>query len=86
MILIYPSDIIKEKRYRAHGGIKLNSENNSTTSHMKFNIHRTFLLHHDFQYDPVEYKCNSDETHCFIDLYSVMLHETLYGFGIEVSF
>ncbi|CAF3335687.1 unnamed protein product [Rotaria sp. Silwood2] len=82
-LIIYPRQIIKEKRYRAHGGILLNHKNNSTTSTMKFNIHHTFLIHQDFQYDPVEYKCNSDETHCFMDLYAVMLHETLHGFGIE---
>ena len=83
-LLIYPRYIIKENRYRAHGGIILNHTNNSTRSHMKFNIHHTFLLHQDFQYDPVVYQCNSDETHCFMDLYAVMLHETLHGFGIEV--
>jgi hypothetical protein len=53
---------------------------------MKFNIHHTFLLHQDFLYDPVVYQCNSDETHCFMDLYAVMLHETLHGFGIEVFY
>ncbi|CAF4866078.1 unnamed protein product [Rotaria sp. Silwood1] len=83
VMLIYPSDVIKQNRYRAHGGILLNKINNSKISYMKFNIHHTFIIHQDFQYDPVEYKCNSDETHCFIDLYSVILHETLHGFGIE---
>jgi hypothetical protein len=85
-ILIYPRHIIKEKRYRAHGGIILNPKTNSSTSYMKFNIHHRFLLHQDFQYDPVVYKCNSDESHCIMDLYAVMLHETLHGFGIEVLF
>jgi hypothetical protein len=85
-MLIYPANIVKEKRYRAHGGIKLDNENNSSRSHMKFNIHHQFLIYQDFQYDPVEYTCNSDESHCIIDLYAMMLHETLHGFGIEVLF
>jgi hypothetical protein len=83
-MLIYPRNLIKEKRYRAHGGIILNHENNSSRSYIKFNIHHTFLIHQDFQYDPVEYTCNSDESHCILDLYAMMLHETLHGFGIEV--
>jgi hypothetical protein len=83
-MLIYPSDVIKKNRYRAHGGITLNHENNSTRAHIKFNIHHTFLIHQDFQYDPVIYTCYYDESHCEIDLYAVMLHETLHGFGIEV--
>jgi len=83
-MLIYPANIIKEKRYRAHGGITLNHENNSSRSYMKFNIHHQFLIYQDFQYDPVEYTCNDDESHCIIDLYAMMLHETLHGFGIEV--
>ncbi|UJR10905.1 hypothetical protein I4U23_015092 [Adineta vaga] len=82
-MLIYPVEVIKNKRYRAHGGIVLNYVDNSTTSYIKFNTHHTFLLHNDFQYDPVIYKCNSDESHCMIDLYAVLLHETLHGFGIE---
>ncbi|CAF0821398.1 unnamed protein product [Rotaria sordida] len=82
-LIIYSRQVIKDNRYRAHGGILLNSINNSTISTMKFNIHHTFLIHQDFQYDPVEYKCNSDGSHCFMDLYAVMLHETLHGFGIE---
>jgi hypothetical protein len=83
-MLIYPRQLIKEKRYRAHGGIHLNHTDNSTRSYMKFNIHHSFLLHQDFQYDPVVYTCNSDESHCIMDLYAVILHETLHGFGIEV--
>lgn len=83
-MFIYPRELIKKNRYRAHGGIIVNPKNNSTTSHMKFNIHHTFLLHQDFQYDPVIYTCNSDESHCIVDLYAVLLHETLHGFGIEV--
>ena len=43
-MLIYPRDIIKENRYRAHGGITLNHKNNSTISHMKFNIHHHFYF------------------------------------------
>ncbi len=84
-ILIYPRELIKDKSYRAHGGITLNPKDNSTTSYMKFNIHHTFLLHQDFQYDPVIYTCNSDQSHCIMDLYAVILHESLHGFGIEVS-
>lgn len=81
---IYPANVIKEKRYRAHGGIVVNRENNSTRSHIKFNLHHQFMIYQDFQYDPVRYTCNSDESHCIMDLYSTMLHETLHGFGIEV--
>jgi hypothetical protein len=84
--LIYPRHIIKENRYRAHGGIIFNPKTNSSTSYMKFNIYHRFLLHQDFQYDSVVYKCNSDESDCMMDLYAVMLNETLHGFGIEVLF
>ena len=84
-MLIYPPEIIKKNRYRAHGGIHLNHADNSTISYMKFNIHHKFLLHQDFQYEPVIYTCNSEETDCVMDLYAVMLHETLHGFGIEVE-
>ena len=85
-MLIYPIEIIQENRYRANGGMSIDRETNSPRSHMKFNTHHQFLLYNDFQYDPVIYTCTSDAGPCAIDLYSVMLHETLHGFGIEVKF
>jgi len=85
-MLIYSPEIIKQSRYRAHGGISLKPETNSPISHIKFNLHHQFLLFQDFQYDPVVYTCNSDESKCVMDLYAIMLHETLHGFGIEVIF
>lgn len=84
-MLIYSPELIRKSRYRAHGGISINSVDNSSRSLMKFNTHHQFLLYEDFEYDPVIYTCTSDERHCHIDLYSVMLHETLHGFGIEVN-
>lgn len=84
-MLIYSEEVVRKNRYRAHGGISINPLDNSSISFMKFNIHHQFILYEDFEYDPVIYTCSSDESHCTIDLYSVMLHETLHGFGIEVN-
>lgn len=84
-MLIYPSKLIQKNRYRAHGGMSINPQDNSSISYVKFNTYHQFLLHNDSQYDPVIYTCTPDERHCVIDLYSVMLHEILHGFGIEVN-
>lgn len=84
-LLIYSPEIVKKSRYRAHGGITWDYQKNISISHTKYNIHHEFLFYEDFQYDPVIYRCNADESHCQMDLYAVMLHETLHGFGIEVN-
>ena len=84
-LLIYSQEIVKKNRYRAHGGITLDEQRNLSISHTKYNVHHQFHSYDDFQYDPVIYRCNRDESRCEMDLYAVMLHETLHGFGIEVN-
>ena len=86
-LLIYPKQVIKEKHYRAHGGIRVSpGDDNLTISETKYNVHHTFLLHADPQYEPVIYTCDDEESRCDIDLFAVMLHESLHGFGIEVEY
>jgi hypothetical protein len=85
-MLIYPAEIVMENRYRAHGGMSINSGTNSPISQIKFNLHHQFIATLDLQYDPIEYTCTLTEQDCVMDLYAVMLHETLHGFGIEVIF
>ena len=81
---VYTPEVVRKSRYRAHGGIHLLPDNRSR-SIIKLNMQHTFLLADDFVYDPITYTCISDEVNiCDIDLYYVLLHETLHGFGIEV--
>jgi hypothetical protein len=82
-LFIYPVDLTRKSRYRAHGGIHI-IENDRPLSTIKFNMQQTFLHSEDFVYDPVIYTCIEDKNQCEIDLYYVLLHETLHGFGIEV--
>ncbi|CAF3548880.1 unnamed protein product [Adineta steineri] len=81
---IYPAEIARKNRYRAHGGIRL-VDNNQPISTIKFNMQQTFLSTSDLVYDPVIYSCGDNETknECELDTYYVLLHETLHGFGIE---
>jgi hypothetical protein len=82
-LLIYPIDLTRKNRYRAHGGIHL-TENDRPISTIKLNMQQTFLYFDDFVYDPTIYTCIEVTNQCQIDLYWVLLHETLHGFGIEV--
>ena len=82
-LYIYPVDLTRESRYRAHGGINLLS-NNVPSSLVKLNMQQTFLVSTDYVYDPIIYTCVEETNVCQIDLYYVLLHEILHGFGIEV--
>jgi hypothetical protein len=82
-LLIYPADLTRQNRYRAHGGIHL-IDNDRPISTIKLNMQQTFLYSDDFVYDPIIYSCIDATNECKIDLYWVLLHETLHGFGIEV--
>lgn len=82
-LLIYPVELTKKSRYRAHGGIHL-VENDRPISIIKLNTQQTYLLSDDFVYDPTIYTCDDEANQCEIDLFLVLLHETLHGFGIEV--
>jgi hypothetical protein len=84
-LLIYPADIARKSRYRAHGGIQI-VENDRPISTIKLNMQQTFLYSDDFLYDPTIYICDDNTNQCQIDLYWVLLHETLHGFGIEVNY
>ncbi|CAF3423198.1 unnamed protein product [Rotaria socialis] len=79
---IYPVDVTKESRYRAHGGIHL-VENDRPISTIKLNMQQKFLSSDDLVYDPAIYTCIEETNECEIDTYFVLLHETLHGFGIE---
>lgn len=83
-LYIYSVELTRTSRYRAHGGIHI-VENDRSISTIKLNMQQTFLDSNDFVYDPVIYTCNDTKNECEIDLYYVLLHETLHGFGIEVS-
>lgn len=83
---IYPAELVRKSRYRAHGGMTILSDNITAVSMVKFNMQQLFLHSDDYVYDPIIYTCISDESNqCTIDLYYVLLHEVLHGFGIEVS-
>lgn len=82
-LAIYPIDVARRSRYRAHGGIHF-IENDRPISTIKLNMQQKFLSSDDFIYDPITYKCNDTTNECEIDIYFVLLHETLHGFGIEV--
>jgi hypothetical protein len=82
-LLIYPVEVVRKSRYRAHGGIHL-VEKNRPISTIKFNMQQTFLISEDFIYDPIIYTCDDETNRCLIDFYWALLHETLHGFGIEV--
>lgn len=83
-LFIYPPEVTKQNRYRAHGGIHL-IEDDRPISTIKLNMQHKFLVSNDFVYEPTIYACTEDEEDCEIDLYYVLLHETLHGFGIEVN-
>ena len=84
-LYVYPPELVRKSRYRAHGGIHM-LEGNRPVSTIKCNMQQTFLLSEDYVYDSVIYTCDDDEKNeCIIDLYWVLLHETLHGYGIEVS-
>ncbi|CAF5159526.1 unnamed protein product, partial [Rotaria magnacalcarata] len=80
---IYPVNVTKESRYRAHGGIHL-VENDRPISTIKLNMQQKFLSSDDLVYDRTIYTCIEETNECEIDTYFVLLHETLHGFGIEV--
>jgi len=82
-LLIYPIELTRKSRYRAHGGIHI-IENDRPISTIKLNMQQTYLYSDDFIYDPIIYTCDDEANQCEIDLYWVLLHETLHGFGIEV--
>jgi len=82
-LLIYPVELTRKSRYRAHGGIQI-VENDRPISTIKLNTQQIFLYSDDFIYDPIIYTCDDNINQCEIDLYWVLLHETLHGFGIEV--
>lgn len=81
---IYPPKVVRESRYRAHGGIYL-VEGNRPISTIKCNTQQTFLHSEDLIYDSSIYTGDDDTNECIIDLFWALLHETLHGYGIEVS-
>ena len=83
-LYIYPAKLTQESRYRAHGGINL-YDKDKPMSVVKLNMQQTFLVSTDYVYDPIIYTCLEPENVCQIDLYYVLLHEILHGFGIEVT-
>ena len=82
-LLIYSVEVTRKSRYRAHGGIHF-AENDRPISHVKLNMQQTYIISDDFVYDPTIYKCDDEKNECEIDLFWVLLHETLHGFAIEV--
>jgi hypothetical protein len=80
---IYSPEITRASRYRAHGGIYLSNEKKAM-SIVKLNMQQKFITSDDYIYDPVQYTCIEDTNICEIDLYYVLLHESLHGFGVEV--
>ena len=80
---IYSEEMTRKYRYRAHGGIELRGDD-PPISMIKMNMQQTFLSSTDLCYEPIIYTCVEATNECQIDLYYVLLHETLHGFGIEV--
>lgn len=82
-LLIYSAELTRKSRYRAHGGIHF-VENDRLISTIKLNMQQTYIISDDLIYDPIIYNCDDEKNECEVDLFWVLLHETLHGFGIEV--
>lgn len=81
---VYPAELVRKSRYRAHGGMAI-YENNRSVSEIKCNMQQTYILTDDMIYDTVIYTCEDEKNQCIVDLFWVLLHETLHGYGIEVG-
>lgn len=82
-LYIYPAELTRKSRYRAHGGIHFDTDE-SLISQIKFNMQQTFVESDDWVYDPVVYTCNDTANVCELDTHYVLFHETLHGYAIEV--
>jgi hypothetical protein len=81
---IYPVEVTRKSRYRAHGGIYFGTDDRLIST-IKLNMQQTFVEASDWVYDPVLYTCNDTANECEIDTHYVLFHETLHGFAIEVT-